>query len=63
MGWPEQTLKNAMAQCNDAGGGCSMLATRSEQEMNDCATANRVDEPLDGCALSLPTAAGCTYQT
>lgn len=49
MGWPADTLKAAMAQCNDQGGqvsACGVLSSRSEQEMNDCAVPNRVDEDL-----------------
>ncbi|KAJ7598678.1 hypothetical protein C8J56DRAFT_914678 [Mycena floridula] len=59
MGWPEATLKAAMAQCNDQSGqvsACPMLTSRSEQAMNDCAVANRVDEGLDGWLAELP---GC----
>ncbi|KAL0577271.1 hypothetical protein V5O48_004728, partial [Marasmius crinis-equi] len=59
MGWPAQTLKNAMAQCNDQGGqvsACPVLTTRSEQEMNDCAVPNRVEEDLGGWLTQLP---GC----
>ncbi len=52
MGWPEATLKSAMAQCNEQSGqlsACSVLTARSEQDMNDCAIPNRVAEPLDQC--------------
>ena len=58
MGWPEATLKAAMANCNDQGGqvsACSALTSRSEQEMNDCAVPNRVAESLDGCRFMLLT--------
>lgn len=59
MGWPEATLKSAMASCNDQSGqlsACSVLSARSEQEMNDCSIPNRVDEDLDGWLTQLP---GC----
>lgn len=61
MGWPENTLRTAMANCNDQGGqisSCQALTSRSEQEMNDCAVPNRVEEDLDGCMSSpyIPTA-------
>ncbi|KAF9044702.1 hypothetical protein BDZ89DRAFT_1191374 [Hymenopellis radicata] len=59
MGWPEATLRSAMAQCNDASGqlsACSVLSARSEQDMNDCAVPNRVEEELDGWITELP---GC----
>lgn len=59
MGWPEDTLKKAMSQCTDQGGqisSCSVLTSRSEQELNDCAIPNRVDEDLDGWITALP---GC----
>ncbi len=52
MGWPEDTLRQAMAQCTDYGGqisSCPVLHTRSEQDMNDCAVPPRVDEVVDGC--------------
>ena len=52
MGWPEATLAQAMAQCTDYGGAvssCSVLHSRSEQDMNDCAVPARVDEVVDGC--------------
>lgn len=50
MGWPEATLQAAMNQCTDSGGGaCSVLTTRSEQDLNDCAIPARVDEPINGC--------------
>uniref|UniRef100_A0A0W0G5L6 Carbohydrate-binding module family 1 protein n=1 Tax=Moniliophthora roreri TaxID=221103 RepID=A0A0W0G5L6_MONRR len=59
MGWPADTLKAAMAQCNDASGqisACPVLTSRSEQEMNDCAVPNRVEEDLGGWLTELP---GC----
>ncbi|KIO27670.1 carbohydrate-binding module family 1 protein, partial [Tulasnella calospora MUT 4182] len=59
MGWPEDVLKRAMAQCTDQGGqvsSCPVVTSRSEQEMNDCAQPNRVDEEIDGWLPSLP---GC----
>ncbi|KAI0682529.1 hypothetical protein C8T65DRAFT_624476 [Cerioporus squamosus] len=59
MGWPEDTLKQAMAQCTDYGGqisSCPVLHTRSEQDMNDCAVPPRVDEVVDGWLTELP---GC----
>lgn len=52
MGWPEDVLKQAMAQCNDQGGqvsSCPVVTSRSEQDMNDCAQPNRVAEQIDGC--------------
>ncbi|CAG7854843.1 SubName: Full=Uncharacterized protein {ECO:0000313/EMBL:KIM31319.1} [Serendipita indica DSM 11827] len=55
MGWPEQTLADAMAKCTDQGGqvsSCSVLSQRSEQDMNDCAIPNRVDEELDNCEFT-----------
>lgn len=54
MGWPEDVLKQAMAQCTDQGGqvsSCPVVTARSEQDMNDCAQPNRVDEAIDGCEL------------
>ncbi|ESK84708.1 carbohydrate-binding module family 1 protein [Moniliophthora roreri MCA 2997] len=59
MGCPADTLKAAMAQCNDAGGqisACPVLTSRSEQEMNDYAVPNRVEEDLGGWLTELP---GC----
>ncbi|KAG8780565.1 hypothetical protein FRC16_003098 [Serendipita sp. 398] len=59
MGWPEATLDQAMKQCTDQGGqvsSCSVISTRSEQDMNDCAIPNRIDEDLDGWITTLP---GC----
>ncbi len=54
MGWPEDVLQKAMTQCTDSSGqvsSCSILHSRSEQEMNDCALPPRVDEHFDGCML------------
>ena len=51
MGWPEDVLKQAMAQCTDYGGqisSCSVLHARSDQDMNDCSIPPRVDEVFDG---------------
>ncbi|KAF9270754.1 hypothetical protein L218DRAFT_849364 [Marasmius fiardii PR-910] len=59
MGWPADTLKAAMSQCNDASGqvsACPVISSRSEQEMNDCAVPNRVEEDLGGWLTELP---GC----
>ena len=52
MGWPEDTLAQAMAQCMDYSGQlfcCPVLHARSEQDMNDCAVPPQVDEVVDGC--------------
>ncbi|TRM65774.1 hypothetical protein BD626DRAFT_485779 [Schizophyllum amplum] len=59
MGWPEDVLKQAMAQCTDASGqisSCPVLTSRSEQDMNDCAVPPRVEEVFDGWLEELP---GC----
>lgn len=65
MGWPQDVLQQAMTQCTDQGGqisSCSVLHSRSEQEMNDCASPPRVEENVDGCTFFQPRRCVFTHQ-